>query len=706
MHVGRIVDGGVGVSRVCACGCASGVRRCAAVGKPTHHRRRARNRTDSRCKSPMRSMSKPPKQAQRGDGVGDHEETKRRQRQFSLSHPDFAPPPGSSPAPAPAPRSKVSRPRVSRRTSVYTESHPDFAAAAAAALVDESSEEDEIPGYAAAPEPLARVFTEPGSLGLKLNEVEGTGRAKVVKVNAGSQGEQHPQTVGMLVKSVSGTDVSGISYKEVLGMLKSKAKERPLTLCFEAAVAQVSPPAAASEQGPDPAAAGQPRSMSKASKMAQRGDGVDDHEETKRRQRQFSLSHPDFAPPPGSSPAPAPAPEAAAASKPRVSRRTSVYTESHPDFAAAAAAALVDESSEEDDYDPPPGQPDVHEPEPELEPGSVEDTNLIQCTFRKGGSLGMKLNATAEGAVIVRVNPGSQAEDHAQLRAGLVIRRIGDRNVTGMDYASVLSLLKQAKQRPVTIDFSSSESLAGADSEHSPSETLGTQVHPATAGMGTDAGRQRWQTAVAQAVVLDEAEPNDNERTTAQMQMAADGKASDGGRQRWQTAVAQAVVLEEAEPTDNKSAASEAGAPHWTLVRGVSKSQPLVADSSLGEEQPDEDESASPLATEYESIISSYTPSPRRDDPPPAPSAVTLGAWSSGLAAFAVRTGLSAGYSQHDAHKEALEMASLAYEAAEATTDIETGAENDKCKRSQLIVERALATARPTHAGPAARNRK
>ncbi len=192
------------------------------------------------------------------------------------------------------------------------------------------------------------MFTEPGSLGLKLNEVEGTGRAKVVKVNAGSQGEQHPQTVGMLVKSVGGMDVSGMSYKEVLGILKSKAKERPLTLCFEA-VPQAAEPATAAEQEPDPAAVGRPRSMSKASKKAQ-GGGADDHEETKRRQRQFSLSHPDFAPPPSSAPASAPA---AAASKPKVSRRTSVYTESHPDFAAAAAAALVDESSEEDEI---PGQ--------------------------------------------------------------------------------------------------------------------------------------------------------------------------------------------------------------------------------------------------------------------------------------------------------------------------------------------------------------
>jgi hypothetical protein len=195
---------------------------------------------------------------------------------------------------------------------------------------------------------LERVFTEPGSMGLKLNEVEGTGRAKIVKVNPGTQGEQHPQTVGMLVKSVAGTDVSAMTYKEVLGLLKSKAKERPLTLQFEAVPQEPAPEA---EPEPEPPTGGRPRSMSKASKKPK----GDTDEETKRRQRQFSLSHPDFAPPPASAAAApaAQAPAPAPAGKVKVSRRTSVYTESHPDFAAAAAAALVDEESEEDEM---PGQ--------------------------------------------------------------------------------------------------------------------------------------------------------------------------------------------------------------------------------------------------------------------------------------------------------------------------------------------------------------
>eukprot|EP01047_Picozoa_sp_COSAG01_P074103 COSAG01_NODE_12274_length_1768_cov_818.260036_1_plen_209_part_10 len=80
---------------------------------------------------------------------------------------------------------------------------------------------------------IERTFTKDGSLGLKLNEVPESGRALVVTVNKGSQGEQHEQAVGMLVKAVAGTDVTGLGYKELLGLLKSKAKERPLALLFE-----------------------------------------------------------------------------------------------------------------------------------------------------------------------------------------------------------------------------------------------------------------------------------------------------------------------------------------------------------------------------------------------------------------------------------------------------------------------------------------
>ena len=79
--------------------------------------------------------------------------------------------------------------------------------------------------------PVECVFAEAGGLGLKLNDVDG--RVKVVQVNKGTQGERHPQTVGLLLQSVGGTDVRGMPYQGVLGLLKEKKEERPLTLHFE-----------------------------------------------------------------------------------------------------------------------------------------------------------------------------------------------------------------------------------------------------------------------------------------------------------------------------------------------------------------------------------------------------------------------------------------------------------------------------------------
>ena len=79
--------------------------------------------------------------------------------------------------------------------------------------------------------PVECVFAEAGGLGLKLNDVDG--RVKVVAVNKGTQGERHPQTVGLLLQSVGATDVRGMPYQGVLGLLKEKKEERPLTLHFE-----------------------------------------------------------------------------------------------------------------------------------------------------------------------------------------------------------------------------------------------------------------------------------------------------------------------------------------------------------------------------------------------------------------------------------------------------------------------------------------
>ena len=279
-----------------------------------------------------------------------------------------------------------------------------------------------------------------------------------------------------------------------------------------------------------------------------------------------------------------------------------------------------------------------------------------------------------------------------------------------MEYASVLSLLKEATQRPVTIGFSASEPLAagsaGVECTFTEPGSLGLKLNDHEKGavvVRINPGSQgEAHTQLCPGLVVRSV----GGKSVEGMEYSGVLSLLKSSKQRPitltfddLTAPAPALVLEEAEGSDDESTtaaaakASGAGRQRWQTVRER-------------------------LAIEYKSIISSYTPSPRRgitpsprrEDPPPKESAedqrsgldsaVTLGAWSRGLAAFAVRAGLSAGYSQHDGHTEALQMASLAHEAAVATTDIEIGAENDKCKRSQLLIERLPLSAQHMLAQP------
>ena len=84
-----------------------------------------------------------------------------------------------------------------------------------------------------------------------------------------------------------------------------------------------------------------------------------------------------------------------------------------------------------------------------LKPGVVE------CTFRSPGALGLKLNEDelSGRAVVVKLNLGTQATHHAQLRPGLFLEDIGETNVAGFSYTEALELLKQSKTRPLTLRF-------------------------------------------------------------------------------------------------------------------------------------------------------------------------------------------------------------------------------------------------------------
>jgi hypothetical protein len=87
-------------------------------------------------------------------------------------------------------------------------------------------------------------FSGPGSLGLKLAAVEG--QVQLLAVNPGTQAERHPQLrPGLVLTTVAGQSVRGLSYTDVLGMVKCAS--RPLTLGFTRVDSQGAVPAAATE---------------------------------------------------------------------------------------------------------------------------------------------------------------------------------------------------------------------------------------------------------------------------------------------------------------------------------------------------------------------------------------------------------------------------------------------------------------------------
>jgi hypothetical protein len=78
----------------------------------------------------------------------------------------------------------------------------------------------------------------------------------------------------------------------------------------------------------------------------------------------------------------------------------------------------------------------------------------IAVTFVEDGSLGLKFvgNPHANAVQIRAVNPGTQAESHAVLRPGLVLKSVGGTTVQGMSYQDTISVIK-AQGRPVTCLF-------------------------------------------------------------------------------------------------------------------------------------------------------------------------------------------------------------------------------------------------------------
>jgi hypothetical protein len=80
----------------------------------------------------------------------------------------------------------------------------------------------------------------------------------------------------------------------------------------------------------------------------------------------------------------------------------------------------------------------------------------LEVSFEKPGSLGLKLvaNAVTGCAEIARVNPGTQAVEHPELRAKLIVVAVGGESTEGKSYKEVLGLIKaSSKVRPLRLSF-------------------------------------------------------------------------------------------------------------------------------------------------------------------------------------------------------------------------------------------------------------
>ena len=58
----------------------------------------------------------------------------------------------------------------------------------------------------------------------------------------------------------------------------------------------------------------------------------------------------------------------------------------------------------------------------------------------------------ADGVEILQVNEGTQAEQHAELRAGLTLKKVGETATDTLEYQEVITLLKESP-RPVVLTF-------------------------------------------------------------------------------------------------------------------------------------------------------------------------------------------------------------------------------------------------------------
>ena len=79
-------------------------------------------------------------------------------------------------------------------------------------------------------------------------------------------------------------------------------------------------------------------------------------------------------------------------------------------------------------------------------------------TFRQAGALGLSLAESRRcGAVeVLSVQAGTQAVQHPELRPGLLVAAVGEREVSSLGYEEVFHLMGCSCARPLTVRFATS----------------------------------------------------------------------------------------------------------------------------------------------------------------------------------------------------------------------------------------------------------
>ena len=88
--------------------------------------------------------------------------------------------------------------------------------------------------------------------------------------------------------------------------------------------------------------------------------------------------------------------------------------------------------------------------------------NEIEAVFTQPGSIGLEMTRSVHAAAveIKSVRPGTQAQQHPQLREGLILEKVAGSPVAGVEYQQVLSMIK-AGGRPLCLSFREAPPPAG-----------------------------------------------------------------------------------------------------------------------------------------------------------------------------------------------------------------------------------------------------